>query len=1547
MQAPKRLNPDVAVGAAYPEINSKFGSSDPRINSKLDSFDFQINPELGTFRSCNHLDSESCRTKPRFDVEPGSSDSRVNQHESWRPNVWASRFEAHETYKTLPKTPKTTICQIVVGSNIFFCKDRQSMSAIKSFSAPDSNDWLIDSGANTFVVGVGDKAIVSGTVLPRCVNLSTSQGKILVSPAKIRTPFGVQNGLVSDGSPRIIPVSYLSKNGFFHAEDGRSSCKVHGILINLQNVNGIPVLPADATFLAEDAQAPPHLIFDSSLEKEKNDSIIFSESPEFLLAGVAQQSNTPKDAQARPPSIFDSSLEKEKNDSIIFSASPEFFSAGVAQQPNTPNFFQHSLTHHPKHQQCGICRVAKLPFAPTRRVVGGRTIGVGTAAGEKIQGDLCGPWPSTPSGERMLLCLRDDFSNIYHLCPLKGKLPSAVKMELSRFLTILKGLRGKDVTLDSWILKTDWGGEFTGLNLRDFIAEKGGFQEFGAPGRHVSIAERLVKSCAQGIRTLLLGAGLSSAYWGHAARVFCFNHNAQNPAWVAYRKKINRPWIPRVFGQLVFVKLTTEQFPGTKADTPGRPCAFLGYEESTTRSMWVAFRKPTASGGLSVTLVDAGLNGKSARWEPPDAQERPVMAFRFVQRDLRMLSVPGDEPDVCGAEPDAPAVRPLQADPCPPAVEGKYSQPVPAWFDESSSCPACRGRQRCHTYSRSCRFAGLTNKLVLAIRRLGSKRTSDEQGELFRVAREAVAKGQDPLRLVKAAISAKGKKCKLPTQPLEPVRSVRAGPTGPDALFQSSEFLCAAPAVSISSGAPQRSGAASATLVGSGDLLSSTGATVATDDAKSRKTVSWPSSIPPEIVTTSSARMDEETNSSSSKLDNSRVCESQTPSRDGVSGLNTAIDANTAATTRKLNRELRSLGYVAVSSSSKKPVFSNDIKSVENLSKEFSLGRFEDKKELSAECFMTYFPSAFMAQKLTDLDTPMPLFSAHVARKMTPQEKRSPPGIAAMSKEMSKLVQHGLYGEPVSAFDITDNRATVSPMAMLGFVKGVENPDFLKHLFKGRAVVLGDRIQSFAQYLKLGITESADTTIDTRVFWDSLQSELAALEESRILEAYATVHGYACETVDLENAYLQCEWPSSEATHYLTLPPELIKMLPPHLQPPSGMRCPVWPMKRAGYGHPASGALWVNKLLSWLVEQGWVPVGRNGSRALLVRGKCVLCAYVDDIKITGPRAELDDFWSSAEKMFVFKEKPAVCSVFLGIHHTRADTDTHYRTHISMVDYIRDTVAAYTKDFGVVPFNYSVPLIDNLRTVPPEACEARKPDKRVQKCIGRLLWIARCTRPDLALACSALGGRVSTWTDECSAELRRTVGYLNSTADLVLEFRWPKGVSPLLAKLELFSDSDWSVPKSQSCGFACMWYNSDGKDEEFPSGFLPLHYCSKKQSIGLDAVSAAEIFALHTSLKICGPAMVSAQTVFHHTEPFVFRVDNTTALKHVVKSQSDTVYFALKAVNARHGLLRDGHTAGLYGCTKVGTDYNRADLGTKVLQRLKLERARLMAGVVKA
>ena len=207
--------------------------------------------------------------------------------------------------------------------------------------------------------------------------------------------------------------------------------------------------------------------------------------------------------------------------------------------------------------------------------------------------------------------------------------------------------------------------------------------------------------------------------------------------------------------------------------------------------------------------------------------------------------------------------------------------------------------------------------------------------------------------------------------------------------------------------------------------------------------------------------------------------------------------------------------------------------------------------------------------------------------------------------------------------------------------------------------------------------------------------------------------------------------------------------------------------------------------------------------------------------------------------------------------------------------------------------------------------------------------------------------MSTWTDECSAELRRTVGYLNSTADLVLEFRWPKGVSPLLAKLELFSDSDWSVPKSQSCGFACMWYNSDGKDEEFPSGFLPLHYCSKKQSIGLDAVSAAEIFALHTSLKICGPAMVSAQTVFHHTEPFVFRVDNTTALKHVVKSQSDTVYFALKAVNARHGLLRDGHTAGLYGCTKVGTDYNRADLGTKVLQRLKLERARLMAGVVKA
>ena len=232
-------------------------------------------------------------------------------------------------------------------------------------------------------------------------------------------------------------------------------------------------------------------------------------------------------------------------------------------------------------------------------------------------------------------------------------------------------------------------------------------------------------------------------------------------------------------------------------------------------------------------------------------------------------------------------------------------------------------------------------------------------------------------------------------------------------------------------------------------------------------------------------------------------------------------------------------------------------------------------------------------------------------------------------------------------------------------------------------------------------------------------------------------------------------------------------------------------------------------------------------------------------------------------------------------------------------------------------------------------------------IGRLLWISRCIRPDISLACSTLGSRVNSWNKECELELARTIGYLAGTSHLALEFRWPKqSVDEDKIHFDLFTDSDWCVPKSQSAFFGCIWLSAGDSEDEVPYGFLPIHYGSKRQKVGADAVSAAEIIAAHVGLKSGGLPMISAVDVFGvPNSKLVVRVDNNAALRHITNSASDSVFFLLRGVNSRHSLLRDCHRAGVFGCTKVPTKLNRSDLGTKALSRLDLERARRMAGLV--
>ncbi len=64
-------------------------------------------------------------------------------------------------------------------------------------------------------------------------------------------------------------------------------------------------------------------------------------------------------------------------------------------------------------------------------------------------------------------------------------------------------------------------------------------------------------------------------------------------------------------------------------------------------------------------------------------------------------------------------------------------------------------------------------------------------------------------------------------------------------------------------------------------------------------------------------------------------------------------------------------------------------------------------------------------------------------------------------------------------------------------------------------------------------------------------------------------------------------------------------------------------MRKCLYGHPLSGHIWIEVCLQYLKEQGWKSC--PGNRAVLRKGKTMICVYVDDVCAAGPPEELEDF----------------------------------------------------------------------------------------------------------------------------------------------------------------------------------------------------------------------------------------------------------------------------------------------------------------------------------
>ena len=236
--------------------------------------------------------------------------------------------------------------------------------------------------------------------------------------------------------------------------------------------------------------------------------------------------------------------------------------------------------------------------------------------------------------------------------------------------------------------------------------------------------------------------------------------------------------------------------------------------------------------------------------------------------------------------------------------------------------------------------------------------------------------------------------------------------------------------------------------------------------------------------------------------------------------------------------------------------------------------------------------------------------------------------------------------------------------------------------------------------------------------------------------AYGLLPGHKATAADAIEAYVQALLNSKYKT-WIELPLELR---------PSWWRQkfvrPVVLLVKALYGHPDARGLWERHLKRIVQTLGGEEVPEYPGNFYFPDTKLLLSTYVDDLTLSGPSNQHDNFWKKLTAQ-VDVEPPEPIYCILGRNHVLTklsqveghDQRAAFRAQegmlLDMADYARQTVDLYLKISGTeklkaaaTPFCPEGSISTEDESSPgelaPNAC----------KILMKALWLARLARPDI-------------------------------------------------------------------------------------------------------------------------------------------------------------------------------------------------------------------------
>ncbi|PLW46663.1 hypothetical protein PCASD_03685 [Puccinia coronata f. sp. avenae] len=430
--------------------------------------------------------------------------------------------------------------------------------------------------------------------------------------------------------------------------------------------------------------------------------------------------------------------------------------------------------------------------------------------------------------------------------------------------------------------------------------------------------------------------------------------------------------------------------------------------------------------------------------------------------------------------------------------------------------------------------------------------------------------------------------------------------------------------------------------------------------------------------------------------------------------------------------------------------------------------------------------------------------------------------------------------------------------------------------------------------------------------YDEIFSPTLRLETLRLIFSLLASRGWKGRQVDFKTAFLNGH-----------LDKTIFMEQPPGFEDPQH---PDWvcEVKRSLYGLKQSPRQWNLELHKALIELGLSNSKYDPTLYFkLTAGKLVgaLTTHVDDLAVVGEPEFVDSIISSLGKRFKIGADEEL-NHFLSLKITR-DVESKY-IYLNQSHYISEICTRFMDGHHTpVP----TPTDSNFKNLSRRSSTDPASPGPYPQLVGSLLWVSQCTRPDILFAVNQLSQHLR---DPLAAHWHaglRILNYLVTTKDLKLCL----GGDLVLSG---YSDSDWAEDRDDRHSTSAYTYRI---------GNGAISWKSRKQATVSLSSTEAEYKALSDSCK-------EGLWLRHLLTELRLRPDMSIPL-HVDNEGAEALaknpehHARTKHIHARYHFIRECVQDGEISLLHISTKDMLADMLTKPLPHVALEKHRLMFGIV--